>query len=332
MRKLLYLIPLFFALTACEKAFLDKDVENDPETNFELLWSTLDQKYSFFTYKNIDWDSIYSVYRPQVTPNTTELELFDLMADMLYQLEDGHVNLSSAFDVSRNWDWFLDSPQNFNYTIIEREYLGQDHRISGPLLHQVIDSVGYVYYGSFGRTVSNTSIDLVISRFQNLKGMIIDVRDNGGGSPTNAFRICSRIADQRRLVYYEEFKNGPGHDDFDARIPVHVSPEGPQQFTKPVILLTNRSSYSATTFFAAMMAAFPHVTIMGDSTGGGGGTPTGSELPNGWFYRYSATQTIMPNGINIEGGVPVDVRVDMDPLLELSDVDSILERALQELR
>ncbi|MBK8493467.1 MAG: hypothetical protein IPL49_21995 [Saprospirales bacterium] len=40
----------------------------------------------------------------------------------------------------------------------------------------------------------------------------------------------------------------------------------------------------------------------------GGGIPSSGELPNGWIVRYSATQTFLPDGFNIEGGIPPDIR------------------------
>ncbi len=70
----------------------------------------------------------------------------------------------------------------------------------------------------------------------------------------------------------------------------------------------------------------------GDWTGGGAGTPVGAELPNGWTVRYSSTQTFLPDGFNIEGGIPPDIRIDMNEADRQQGKDTILERALAELR
>ena len=326
------LLALAGAFSSCEKLLFDADPADDPVGNFDALWKELDEGYSFFEYKNINWDSIYSVYRPRVNANTKTLELFNVMSDMLYTLQDGHVNLETGFNRSRNWEWYLGYPDNFDGNLLERSYLKDEQWYTGPLIHTIIDTIGYLRYGSFAQRFSESQLDLVIARFSNLKGIIIDVRSNGGGASSMADLLASRFADRERTAYTFVVKDGPGRNDFSEPVEVTIKPEGERQFTKPIIILTNRRSYSATTFFVARMAALPHVRIMGDWTGGGAGTPVGGELPNGWTVRYSSTQTFLPDGFNIEGGIPPDIRVDMSEADRQQGKDTILERALAELR
>ncbi len=329
----LILLITIILFSSCENLFMEDDPANKPEENFEILWKFVDEKYSFFEYKNINWKQVYHKYRPMVGENTSEAELFDIMSDMLYELRDGHVNLFSDFDISRNWNFFTDRPQNFNYTVIERNYLKDDYKITGPLFNTILDTnIGYIYYSSFVNTISEDNIDYVLHRFSQMKGIIIDVRNNGGGNPYNAFLIASRIADTKRKVYRTYLKNGPGHEDFSEPNDVYIEPEGDIGFTKKVAILTNRSSYSATTFFAAMMKAFPNVVLIGDTTGGGGGMPAGGEMANGWSFRVSASRTFMPDGYNIEGGVPPHIQINTSPLDEANGIDSIIEKAIDELK
>jgi hypothetical protein len=318
--------------SGCERIFIDDDPANDPETNFDLLWSALDEKYSFFIYKDINWDSVYLEYRPKIYGGMGNVELFSLMSDMLYTLKDGHVNLTSSFDRSRNWEWYLNSPPNFNYDIIERNYLGSDYLISGPLYNTIIDSIGYLYYGSFSNNVSSGNIDFVIGRFRDLKGIIIDVRDNFGGMLENIKTIASRFTNEKVIVGYKLYKAGSAHDDFSEPEEMHLNPDGSFHFTKPVIVLTNSKCYSAANEFILTMMALSHVTIMGDTTGGGGGLPISSELPNGWLYRFSSTVTLTPDGFNIEGGIPPDIAVNLDKDDEANGKDTILEHAIETIK
>ena len=53
--------------------------------------------------------------------------------------------------------------------------------------------------------------------------------------------------------------------------------------------------------------------IVGDRTGGGGGLPFSSELPNGWSVRFSASPTFNAQKEHIEFGVEPDVRLEMTP-------------------
>jgi C-terminal processing protease CtpA/Prc len=163
-------------------------------------------------------------------------------------------------------------------------------------------------------------------------GIIIDVRHNGGGNLNNGNRLAACFVDSSTVYAYQRYKTGPGPDDFTSWGEMTISPREGERFGGPVVLLTNRRSYSASTFFAQMMRAIPRATVMGDHTGGGGGIPLFGELPNGWRYRFSATQTITPEGEHIEHEVPVDIRAEIEPGDEARGVDSIIEKALFYIR
>jgi hypothetical protein len=288
----------------------------------------VDERYSYFSYKNIDWKAVYNQYRPKVQEGMRDEDLFNVMADMLYELRDGHVNLSSNFNVSRNWDWYLDYPQNFNQTVLERSYLGRDYQIAGPFRTTVIDSVGYIYYGSFMYDIPSDVIDGLIERYSGMRGIIIDIRNNGGGSIAYVDTLASRFTDKRTLVGYTKYKNGPGHENFTQPFAKNLEPKGKKQFTKPVVVLTNRSVYSAANEFASFMAHLPNVTLIGDVTGGGGGAPFSGELANGWRVRFSSTQMLTAGMEHIEHGVQPDIKIDMDPADEAQGKDTILDTAL----
>ena len=114
MKNIIYVLLLITAITACEDPFFDDDPVNDPITNFDIMWNTMNEKYVYFEYKGIDWDSIRTVYRPQVNPQITDQALFDLMENMLNTLRDGHVNLRSEFDISFYDGFYKNYPENFD--------------------------------------------------------------------------------------------------------------------------------------------------------------------------------------------------------------------------
>jgi len=324
------LVVIAFAFTSCEDAFFDEDPENNPVSNFDMLWNRMNERYSLFEYKGIDWDSVYQIYRPQVDNNMSAQELFDLMETMLNTLRDAHINLRSDFDISF-YNYYKDAPRNFNFHNLEQNYLG-NYRITGRMINTVIDSVGYIYYGSFQQPITEEDLDFVVDRFQGLKGLIIDIRDNEGGDPEFGFRLARRIAKERRHIYTTVYKNGPGKDDFTAPHKAYLDVNDRKKFDMPVVLLTNRVTYSAGTFFTAMLKSMPQVTIMGDQTGGGGGVPLGWELPNGWHFNFSNSITYLPDGLVIEGGVPPDIKIDITAEDQLAGKDTILEEAVEFLK
>lgn len=326
------LIAILCLFVACEQVLLQPEPGDDPESLFTEAWTFVDREYAFFKFKNIDWDAEYDRYKSRIRPDMSEEELFQVLADLLFVLRDGHVNLESPFDRSRNWEWYLNSPENFNYSLLERNYFLGEEQFVGPLVVKDFGDVGYVYYGSFLRTVEDRHIDYVVDRFQDKKGLIFDIRNNGGGSVSNVDVLTSRFTTREAVVAKIRYKNGPEHEDFTPFFGLKVKPEGSQAFTKPIILLTNRKSYSASNRFTQYMQELPQVTVVGDTTGGGGGAPAFTHLANGWLLRVSATQQFTLKDFNVEDGIPPDIQVSLPPRDEIRGVDSILERALAELR
>jgi hypothetical protein len=325
------LLLILFLFASCEKALIQPDPESTAVNNFDQLWKTVDEKYSYFTYKNIDWNAVYTKYRPRVKNGMRNDSLFNVMAAMLYELKDGHVNLYSSFNVSRNWEWYLGYPQNYNNTIIERNYLGADYEIALPFRTKLINDVGYIQYRSFVSGVSGSTLDYLIRKYTTRKGIIIDIRDNGGGSVANVDVLASRFVNKSTIVGYTRYKSGPGHDDFSRPYVRELKPAG-QYYTGKVVVLVNRSVYSAANDFASVMSELPNVTLIGDQTGGGGGAPISSELPNGWRFRFSTNQLLNSRMEQIEHGVPPDIKVDMIKSFEDRGIDTILERALEFLK
>ncbi len=317
---------------------MDENPNDNPQTNFDILWENVRDKYAFFELKNIDWDSVYNHYDPMVNDNTTDEELFTVLDSMLYDLRDGHVNLRSPFNLSRNWNWYLNYPDNFDQDVIERNYLGENYRIAGGLQYTILlpDSIGYIYYGSFSSGFSLENLDEVMSYMKNTRGLIIDVRNNGGGFLSNAFALGQRLISTERQVLVTFEKTGPGPDDFGNGLGYTLRPSTGVNYDGEVAILTNRRCYSATNFFAGIMRSFENVTLIGDQTGGGGGIPVDNELPNGWTYRFSATVSLIPVNdtalANIEQGVPPHQQLDNNPQRELQGIDDIIERARVVLR
>lgn len=172
----------------------------------------------------------------------------------------------------------------------------------------------------------------VLNEFKNHKGLIIDLRNNGGGSLSNTYSIARYFVEEETPVALQRDKKGPGHNDFGDLKTLQLQPAGDLAFTKPVVLLTNRLCYSATNHFVTMMRELPQVTVIGDQTGGGGGIPAYTELSNGWVLRVSSTQLFTLNGDHAENGIPPDIAVNMSAEDKLNNKDTLLEYALSYIR
>lgn len=312
---------------------MDEVPDKSPHSIFEQVWTFTDENYSFFEYKKIDWDSVKIEYEKKIDEKMSEEELFDVLADMLFLLKDGHVNLSADFDRSRNWHWYLDYPPNYDFALLERNYFKHQEQYVGSFILCDFQDVGYVHYRSFGNFVEQDDMDYIINKFKDYKGIIIDVRNNGGGSVSNVYAIAERFVNQEIEVAYEQDKNGPGHEDFTDKKSVKLTPrEDKDSFDKPVVILTNRLCYSATNMLVTLMSSLPQLTIIGDKTGGGGGTPTFTELSNGWTLRVSSSRLFTLDNFNVENGIEPDIQVKQSSEDTAEGKDSILEFALNYLR
>ena len=318
-------------MASCELVLFDEPSENSHAENFDVLWEVMDERYALFAFKRTDWDSIREIYRPLALQAQNDQELFDVMASMLNTLRDGHVNLRAPFDISRYLP-YLEAPANYSFDVLERNYLG-DYRITGYLLNQEIDGVGYFHYRSFATPITESDLDFVLERFSGLPGIIIDIRNNEGGNPANGLKMAERMIAQRTKLFSYQLKDGPGKDDFTPEKEVFLNPKNDvERFNGRIAVLTNRKVYSAGSYFSAYMKAIPNAVLIGDDTGGGCGVPAGYDLPNGWYFNYSSSVGYTVDGLNFEGGVPVDIPMVMTEEDIAAGRDPILERAIEYIK
>lgn len=330
MKKILFLFALV-TLFSCEKILFKHDIgTTDALKNFDYLWDEVDKKYSYFELKNIDWNQVRNTYRPMLNENSNEIELFTVLAAMLNKLRDDHTNLISPFNIS-HYNVAMTGADNYNKRTIDEFYI-PNAWITGPLVHDFLSNgeVGYIRYSSFMSEFGDSQMNLVLERYKNTKGIILDLRENGGGNVFNVPKILGRFTESKTLVGYAITRNGPNHTDFSDREDFYITPSSGTKYLKPVIVLIDKGSFSATTSFAMATKAFPNITLMGDATGGGGGLPNGGQLPNGWTYRFSISQLLDLNGNNYaEDGVPADINVSFD-WTDLTK-DEILDKAIDKI-
>ncbi len=331
MRKLLSAIIALLIITVPVSCVDEEQYDNTPHGNFDALWNIIDQHYCFLTYKHdsigLDWNQVKWQYRQQLDANMSSTQLFQVLSNMLSELRDGHVNLYAAHDVARNWSWYEDYPANFD-SELQQDYLGTDYRIASSLQYRILpDNIGYVVCSSFNNSIGDGNISEALHYLRFCRGLILDLRNNGGGSLDNARRLASHFTNERRLVGYFCHKTGTGHNDFSTPEAEYLEPATGIRWQKRAIVLTNRHCYSATNAFVRDILQCPLVTTMGDRTGGGSGMPFSSELPNGWSVRFSACPMFDAQMQQIEFGIEPDTLVALDDADVARGYDTIIEAA-----
>ena len=319
---------LVFSLSSCVD---EEEYPDSPQGNFEALWHIIDEHYCFFDYKQheygLDWLQVYNKYKVRVDNDMSSSQLFEVLGNMLGELRDGHVNLSAAHDYARYWQWYENYPANFSDTL-ERRYLGTDYKIAAGMKYRRLDdNIGYIRYESFNEGVGEGNLTEVLSELILCRGLIIDIRNNGGGNLSYTERFAARFVQEKTLVGYMQHKTGKGHSDFSDLEPKYLEPSSRLRWHKPVCVLTNRHVYSAANEFTMYMQALPNVKIVGDHTGGGAGMPMSSSLPNGWVVRYSAIPMYDARRKSTEFGIEPDYNVQLSNDDVLRGKDTIIEFA-----
>lgn len=330
---ILFLLISLLNATSC----IREDVSgNTPEANFESLWKIIDEQYCFLDYKKqeygLDWDQVHETYAKRITPSMGWEALFEVLSEMVAELRDGHVNLTSSLASSQYRQWFDSYPRNFSDSI-QSIYLKKDYNQSSGLTYQILENnIGYIYCSSFSNGIGDGNLDQTLNRLAICDGLIIDVRNNGGGNLTTAQKLAARFTNQKTLVGYMTHKTGKGHGDFSNPYPVYIEPSNGIRWQKRAVVLTNRRSFSATNDFVNSMKQFPLITIVGDKTGGGSGLPFTSEIPCGWSIRFSASPMLDPQMNQIEFGINPDVKIDMTSEDMQKGKDTMIEYACKLLK
>jgi hypothetical protein len=309
----------------------------DPELNFEYVWRSVDRTYGQFSVKNVDWDMLYRMYRPQVTAQTTDEELWDILVTMLGTLNDAHVCMADGKrricggerPIMTRDTWAKD----FSLDLVKTKYLhGKSSAARGDTYTSgwLTDQIGYLHIADLkGDSEPHVqAIDAFLREFAGAQALVIDVRANPGGSSRNHEIVARRFADRRRQYMQSQTRYGPKHDDLWPPEYRAVEPDGPIQFTRPVVLLVHRSTASGPEGFTLAMRVLPHVTVVGDLTEGALSSQFPDRLPNGWTLWVAFKVTRDHEGICWDGlGIPPDLFVLNTPEEIAAGTDRQLEVA-----
>ena len=304
-----------------------------------------------FDYKNLDFSAIKAVYKNQIDNGMTEEAFYQVLENFIFELEDGHANIITPFTTSSIYPSFFDGHEdNYDSDVIRDNYLDTNPVYGKSLTHSLIERngslYGYIYYGSFMNSVTVYEIEYILNRFRTagVKGIILDIRNNGGGALENSLTLISyfggTVPGTETTVLKGWRRDGKdvyteiGGMDFSIVYSISFDVISDEKvYRGPVALLTNRLSYSASSMTATAFKAFDNVKQIGGTTGGGMGLPVGGTMPNGWTYRFSGNVVMdyragsyTDNAYNYERGVPPDIAQDDDPGTDTND--EIIDRAV----
>jgi len=329
---------------------------DSPVKNFEKLWKVFNNRYANFELKQVDWQEIYEKYRVEVNRETTNIELFKISCAMLQELKDGHVTIEPNFKEDDEIE--CGPPYEFSLVVAfktedeQRKFSAvMDHELmqngfSKPMKENLTEDTNYQYrssdsygylrldemtekitFGKFKRTV-----DKSMAAFQSKKGLILDLRFNGGGWDHHAYVLVSRLIPKGETVAHYEHTRIKGENDYTALKRKTVKSAGKNQFTKPIVILTSDFTASATEVFLLLMRELPNVTIIGDDTEGIFSDMYFFKLPNKWKISLSHQQFFSKDMENFEGtGIPPDIRMLNSTMDIETQSDPVIKTAMDYL-
>ncbi|MEM6803059.1 MAG: S41 family peptidase [Bacteroidota bacterium] len=324
---------------ACQDVFLGEEAQNDPVEIFELFWKDYDEHSGIIFPKNINWDSVYQVYRPQISSNTTEAELWQIFVEMIEVFDDEHSFIENSetgeFHVSGS-ERIGAAIEAFSKDLIHNRYLEtltilDTLRAPDMSYGKIRDkNIGYIYFGDTDAYQPAELMDEILEELGRYDALVFDVRNNGGGSGTVANLITQAFAESDKKIFSEQTRNGPAYDDFDEKVFFYNKNDGINQYLKPLIVLTDRFSVSGAEHVTLYLGSNSQVTHMGDTTAGAfSSTSNRRFLPNGWMYQYPVQMSLTPEGkpLDNDGLVPdilsIGTKADID-----AGKDLVLERAI----
>lgn len=325
MRTIFILIILFIA----GNPLFSQGVIENPVTLFNEFREFVDHNYIYFQAKNINNDEMFEKYSRRVSTQTTEDELFAIMDSVVLELKDAHSIIVKPKKVGTQYDYKKGYQIHFDEKLIKSSYVKDSIGTSGNLYWAMLDhNIGYVYLPKFNDFEAFKGVFRAM-KARGVKKLIIDVRNNGGGNSNPVPKLLGVLVDKKTLLGSYIEKTGPEINDITKPIGVYATPDADFRFDIPVVVLINRTCYSATSYFAAMVKGLPGVTLMGQVTGGGAGGHLGYQLSNGWQIRVSVSDFLDKDGVSAELGVVPDIAIENTKEDIQNGRDKMLEKAIE---
>ena len=217
-----------------------------------------------------------------------------------------------------------ETKQQKDFTVERRETENE------TVTYEMLDNkIGYITVSEFDDVTAdqfNEAVDTLEE--QNMSGLIIDLRNNGGGVLTAAQKMLDRLLPKCLLTYTED-KNGDKQEYWA---------EDDQKLDKPLVVLINGQSASASELFSGAIKDYEIGTLVGTKSFGKGIVQSIFPLNDGSAVKLTVAKYYTPNGICIhETGIEPDVEVELpssvtNPLNVTRDQDTQLTKAIDVLK
>ena len=250
----------------------------------------------------------------RVFEGTPAMEAGLLPGDILYKVEDQEVTGEDLTKVVT----CIKGEENteVSVTILRdgeedyREFRVERRTIEVPTVayEMLEDQIGYIAIASFDDVTSSQFIAALEElEGQGMKALVVDLRNNGGGLVSSVCAILDRLLPEGLIVYTEDKYGNREEQTSDAE----------HYFDKPLVVLVNENSASASEIFAGAIKDYGTGTLVGTKTFGKGIVQKIFPLSDGTAVKLTVSKYYTPNGNNIHGiGIEPDVEVELNEELK----------------
>jgi carboxyl-terminal processing protease len=168
------------------------------------------------------------------------------------------------------------------------------------------NGLGYLQITQFSeRTGREFRAALAGLEKQQLRGLVIDLRNNPGGLLDAAIEVCNEFFDEGELIVYTQGRTPESRESFYAD-------NGHELRTYPIVILVNGGTASAAEIVSGAMKDTKRAVIVGEKTFGKGSVQSIIELRNGEGLRLTTARYYTPSGVTIhEKGIQPHVELEI---------------------
>jgi len=350
---------------------------------FDSFWTGMNNNYVFWDIDPTDWDQVYRTYKPKFAnlkmEDSTDVKLsFKYFKEMTAGLVDGHYSIQfnspylrdSLIDPGyarhmKSPDFHLyDIDSNFFFNTILDKRIGKANGMGVRLdtsstfspvrmvAGKINKDILYLYFSdcavkiNYENDMAKKLLDYFFTEIKqsDLRGIILDVRGNGGGNTEDVNFLLGHLTDRPYVFARSRGKGGIGRLDYTGWIDVSVQPtKDAKAFNKPIIILADQSTGSAAESTVMAVRAFPggKGRFVGERTIGAHGPRLGSlplsVISNSGPFRFDMAKSFgmgaqefrYIDGKNTEGiGITPDVEVKYNKAALDRGEDPQLDKAI----
>ncbi len=200
------------------------------------------------------------------------------------------------------------------------------------------DNIAHLIINDFENPNYRKLFDSLYVSILKSKALIIDIRNNGGGSGSHGYYILSHLIDKKvptsktkTRQYIPLYKASGNSDTFLEMSPYSLEPaQNKEKYLKPVIVLTSAKTFSAAEDFLVAYDNSKRGIKIGQRTGGSTGQPISFDLPEGGKMRICTKRDMYPDGKEFVGiGVIQDIEINETIESIQKGKDIVLEKAIE---